>query len=228
MTDDDAEVGVVPAIDQQRLQRRVGVAGGRGQAVDDGFQHAFDVEAGFGRDLDGFGGVEADDVLDLLLDALGLGGGQVDLVEDRDDLVLGVQRLVDVGQRLGFDALRGVDHQQRAFAGGEAAADLVGEIDVARGVHQVERVGLAVLGLVGETDGLRLDGDAALLLQIHVVEHLLGHFPRAEGAGVLDQPVGQGGFPVVDMGDDGEVADVAEISLRHAGDVGGFWGFVSR
>ena len=66
-------------------------------------------------------GVDADHVLDLLLDALGLGGGQVDLVEDRDDLVVGVDRLIDVGERLRLDALAGVDHQQRAFAGGEAA-----------------------------------------------------------------------------------------------------------
>ncbi len=38
-------------------------------------------------------------------DPLGLGGGQVDLVEDRDDLVVVVDGLVDVGQGLGLDAL---------------------------------------------------------------------------------------------------------------------------
>ena len=87
---------------------------------------------------DGFAGVEADDVLDLGLDLVGLGGGEVDLVDDRDDLVVVLDRLVDVGQGLRLDALRGVDHQQRAFAGGEAAADFIGEVDVARRVHQVE------------------------------------------------------------------------------------------
>ena len=54
---------------------------------------------------------------------LGVGGGQVDLVDHRHDLMVVLDRLVDVGQRLRFDALRGVDDQQRAFAGGEAAAD---------------------------------------------------------------------------------------------------------
>jgi hypothetical protein len=97
---------------------------------------------------DGVRGVDADHVLDLLLDALGLGGGQVDLVEDRDDLVVVVDRLIDVGERLRLDALRGVDHQQRAFAGGQRARDLVGEVDMAGRVHQVELIGLAVLGLV--------------------------------------------------------------------------------
>jgi hypothetical protein len=70
-------------------------------------------------------GVEADDVLDLLLDALGIGRGQVDLVEDRDDLEVVVEREVDVGEGLRLDALRRVDDEQRALAGGEAARHLV-------------------------------------------------------------------------------------------------------
>ncbi len=72
----------------------------------------------------------------------GLGRGQIDLVEDRHDFEIIVERLIDVRERLGFDALRGVHHQKRAFARGEAAADFVGEIDVAGRVDQVEDVGL--------------------------------------------------------------------------------------
>ena len=67
-------------------------------------------------------GVEADDVLDLRAGALHVGGGQVDLVDDRDDLEVVVERQVDVGQGLGLHALGGVDHQQRALAGGQRAA----------------------------------------------------------------------------------------------------------
>ena len=110
--DHDAEILVVPAIDQQRLQRRGAVALGRRQAVHQRLQHALDVEAGLGADLHRVGGVQADHVLDLLLHPLGLGGRQVDLVEDRDDLVVGLDRLVDVGERLRLDALAGVHHQQ--------------------------------------------------------------------------------------------------------------------
>ena len=74
------------------------------------------------------------------LTLLDVGGGQVDLVDHRHDLMVVLDRLVDVGQRLRLDPLGGVDHQQRAFAGGEAAADLIGEIDMAGRVHQVEHV----------------------------------------------------------------------------------------
>ena len=139
----------------------------RRQARDDRLQHLGTFEAGLGRDQDGVRGVEADHVLDLLLDLVGLGGRQVDLVEDRHDLVVVVDRLVDVGERLRLDALAGVDHQERALAGGERAVDLVGEVDVAGRVDQVEDVVLAVARAVVEPHGLRLDGDAALALDIH-------------------------------------------------------------
>ena len=142
----DAEIDVVPAIDQQRLQRGVAVALRRRQPVHDGFQHVVDAEAGLGRDHHRVGGVDADHVLDLLLDLVGFGGRQVDLVEHRHDLVVGVERVVDVGERLRLDALAGIDHQQRAFAGRQRARDLIGEVDMAGRVHQVEDVGLAVLG----------------------------------------------------------------------------------
>ena len=93
---------------------------GAGRRCDDGLEHVGDAEAGLGGDLDGVGGVEADDVLDLLADLVGLGGGEVDLVDDGDDLVVGVDGLVDVGERLRLDALGGVDDEQRALAGGRS------------------------------------------------------------------------------------------------------------
>ena len=188
---DDAEIGVVPGVDQQRLQRRVLVALGRRQAVDDGLEHFVDAQARLGRGLDGVGGVDADDVLDLLAHPVRLGGRQVDLVQDRDDLVVVVQRLIDVGQGLGLDALAGVDHQDRSLARRQRAADLIGEVDVAGRVHQVEDVGLAVVGAVGQAHGLGLDGDAALALDVHRVEHLLLHLARGQAARLLDQAIGQ-------------------------------------
>ena len=75
---------------------------------------------------------DREDVLELVHDHVGLGRRQVDLVEDRDDRQALAQREVDVGQRLGLDALRRVDDEDRALARLEAAADLVREVDVAR------------------------------------------------------------------------------------------------
>ena len=77
---------------------------------------------------------------------------------------------------------------------------------MARGVDQVELVALAVARLVLQRDALRLDGDAALALQIHRVEHLGLHLAGLEAAAELDQAVRQRRFAVVDVRDDGEIA----------------------
>ena len=74
-----------------------------------------------------------------------------------------------VGQRLRLDSLRGIHHQNRALAGGQRTGDLVGEVHVAGRIDQVQDVLPAVLCTVGHANGLGLDGDAALALQLHGV-----------------------------------------------------------
>ena len=191
-------------------------------------QHGVDVESRLGRDLDGARGVEADHVFDLLLDALRLGRRQVDLVEHWHDLVTGIDRLVDIGERLRLDPLAGIDHQKRAFAGSERPADLVGEVDMAGRVHEIELIGVAVLGLVGQAHGLRLDGDAALALDIHAVEHLRPHLALLEPAADLNQPVREGRFAVIDVSDDRKIADMREVRHAPAPDFAGKIGLVPQ
>ena len=84
-------------------------------------------------------------------------------------------------------------------------------------VHQVELVGLAVRRLPVEPHGLRLDGDPALLLDVHVVEHLRATSRASVSPPVaLDQPVGERRLAVVDMGDDREIADPGEVGHSRA------------
>jgi hypothetical protein len=208
--DDDAQIGIVPAIDEHRLQGRVAVPLGRRDAGDDRLQHLDDADARFGGGQHGILGGEADNVLDLLLHLVRLGGRQIDLVDDRHDLMIMLDRLIDIGQRLRLDSLRRIHHQQRALAGGKAAAHLIGEVDMAGRVHEVELIGFAVARGVGEAHGLRLDGDAALPLDIHIIEHLRGHFAFAEPAGLLDQPVGKRRLAMIDMGYDAEITNFVE------------------
>src|SRR5262249_47939779 len=213
----DAEIEVVPAIDQQRLEGGIAVAPGGWQAGNDRLQDSLDVEARLGRDQNRIRGIEADHVLDLLPDLVGLGGRQIDLVEDRHDLMVVVERLVDVRQRLCLDALARVHDQKRALAGRQAAVDLIGEIHMSWGVDQVEDIILAVPGVVVQPHRLSLDGDAALALDIHGIEHLLptGPFPLGKAAGDLDQPVRKGRLAMVDMGDDGKISDVFDGGSGH-------------
>jgi predicted Mrr-cat superfamily restriction endonuclease len=106
----------------------------------------------------------------------------------------------------------GVDHQHHALTGGQAAADLVPEVDVAGRVDEVEGVALPV-----DAHVLRLDRDAALALEVHRVEVLAAHVARIDGAGDLEDAVGERALAVVDVGDDREVADACG-DTRSGGD----------
>ena len=54
---------------------------------------------------------------------------------------------IGVGQGLGLHPLGGVHHQDRPLAGGQGAGDLIVKVHVARGVNEVQSIGLAVQGI---------------------------------------------------------------------------------
>ena len=179
----------------------------RRHQVHDGFQDLVHADALLGAGEHGIAGIQPDDGFDLLADALGFGGRKVDLVDDGNDFEVVVQRQVGVGERLRFDSLRRVHHQQRALARLQAARNFVREVHVAGRVDQVELVQVAVVGRIVQADGVGLDGDAALALEVHRVENLLHHFALRKRAGDFEQAVGQRRFAVVDMRNDREIAD---------------------
>ena len=55
-----------------------------------------DAKTGLGRDPAGFGRIDSDHVFDLFLDPFRFSSGQVDLVQDRDDLMVVVDGLIDI------------------------------------------------------------------------------------------------------------------------------------
>ena len=155
--------------------------------------------------------VEADDLRDLAARLFGLRARQVDLVDDRDDLQVVLDGEVGVGQRLRLDALRGVDEEQRALARGQRPRHLVRKIHVAGRVDEVQDVRLAVFRRVIQPDRVRLDGDPALALEVHRVEHLRFHLARLEGAGDLEKAVGERRLAVVDVRDDRKVPNPLRV-----------------
>ena len=203
---DHAAVLVVGGVEDERPGRGVGVALGSRDARDDRVEHLIDVDPGLGRDADDVGGVAAEQLRHLERRAVGVGRGKVDLVDDGDDLELVLDREVRVRERLRLDPLRGVDDQHGALARLQRARDLVGEVDMSRRVDQVQLVALP-----GDTHRLGLDRDPALALEIHRVEQLLAHVAVGDRVRELENAIGQGRFPVVDVRDDGEVADPALV-----------------
>ena len=72
-------------------------------------------------------------------------------------------------------------------------------------IHDVDVDAVVIdRGVLGE------DGDAALALDVAGIHHALDEMRvRGEGPGLLQELVDEGGFPVVDVRDDGDVAERA-------------------
>ena len=204
---DDAAVLVVRGVEDERPRRGLGLALGRRDALDDRVQDRFDSFTGLRRDAQHAVGALADELRHLRGGCVRIGLREVDLVDDRDDLEVVLDREVGVGEGLRLDALRSVDDEERALACLQCARDLVREVDVAGRVDQVELVAAPE-----DAHGLGLDRDPALALELHAVEHLLPHLPPGQRLRDLEDAVGQRRLPMVDVGDDGEVADGVEAA----------------
>ena len=76
------------------------------------------------------------------------------------------------------------------------------------GINQIKVVDLAVQSLVVQRSRLGLDRDTALTLDIHRVKNLCGHFPVGEAPAAMNQTIRQRRLTVVDVGNDGEIANM--------------------
>ena len=115
-----------------------------------------------------------------------------------------LERLLQDEARLRQRSFRGVDQQHHAVDHRQRALHLAAEVGVAGRVDDVD-LHAAVLdgGVLGE------DRDAALALEVVRVHHSLHDvLVGAEDAALVQHRVDQRGLAVVDVGDDGDVADI--------------------
>src|SRR5699024_989377 len=91
---------------------------------------------------------------------------------------------------------------------------LVGEVDVAGGVDQVQVVYLAILSLVVQSSGLGLNRNATLFLDVHRIQNLGRHLAVGQATTALDQAVSQGRFAMIDVGNNREMADVIHKPVK--------------
>jgi len=146
-------------------------------------------------------------VLDLRLRPLDVGARKIDLVEDGEDLQALLDGQIHVGERLRLDPLRRVDDQKWPPRTPPGARDLVVEVHVAGVSMRLSSYVLPSACREREPHGLRLDGDARSR-SMSILSRNCARISRDVSAPVISRnPVGQGRFPVVDVGDDREVAD---------------------
>ena len=144
----------------------------------------------------------------LVHDLVDPGVGPVDLVHDHDDLVAQLQRLLQHEAGLGHGAFEGVDDEQHAVGHVEHALDLAAEVAVAGSVYDVDFV-----SFVADADVFAEDGDAALALEVVVVEdEFAGFLVVAEEFGLVEHAVDEGGLAVVDVGYNCHITNILHTS----------------
>ena len=155
---------------------------------DNGIENFLDALASFARGTDDILAIAADEVDDFVLHLVGHSARHIYFVDDGNNLQVVVDSHVEVRDGLRLHTLCGIDHQQRALAGCYRTADLVREVNMSRGVDEIQDILLAV-ALILHLNGVTLNGNAAFAFQVHVVEHLtLSHL---NGLRVLQQTVGE-------------------------------------
>jgi len=190
----EAAVTGGPGQDEIRVVRVERRATGPGVAVHDG-------EA----DLV-FVGVEVqEELLDLMDDLADPRVAPVHLVDDQDHGKSRLERFAKHEAGLGQRTLGGIDEQQDAIDHRQRAFDLAAEVGVAWRVDDVDLDSrIADGGVLGQ------DRDALLTLQVHRVHDPIGEFLMgAEGSGLAEHGVDEGGLAVVDVGDNRHVANIS-------------------
>ncbi len=136
---------------------------------------------------------------------------KVDLVDARHDIEPGIHGKRRIRDGLCLDALRRIDDEHGSLASSKRARDLIGEVHVSRCIDQVEEIRLTVISVIHDAHGVRLDRDAALLLDVHGVKYLRGEVALLDRMGQLEDAVRYRRLAVVDVRDDGEIADMGGI-----------------
>ena len=150
------------------------------------------------------GGAQLEEEVEgLVQGAVRIGVGAVDLVDHHDGAQAQAQRPHQHVAGLGHGAFVGVDQQQHRVDHGEHPLHLAGEIGVAGRVDDVDEVAAPLHRAV-----LGADGDAPLALQVVAVhDPLFDALVVAEDVGGAEDGVDQRRLAVIDVGDDGHVAD---------------------
>ena len=204
---DHAAVGVVIRVEDERRRARDIEQFRVRNPADHGFEQLLHAFAGLAGDAEGLFTRQGEHLLHLFVAEFEVRGGQVDLVDDRDDLQILLEGEVHICDGLRLHALRRVDEQERPLACAEGTRNLIGEVHVSRGVDQIQLVGVAVSCRVLHADRVGFDRDAAFAFEIHPVQQLLLKITLGYRAGQFEQAVGQRRFSVVDMRDDAEISN---------------------
>ena len=202
-----------------KLCRGGRIEGGPGQRIHDQIEERFEIFAGLfqvaGRGAGAsvginhgkiellLGGIEIDEkIIDFVQDSGDAGVGSVDFVDADNRRQLGLERFFENEPCLRQRPLRSIHEQHHAIDHCEGALDLAAEVRMAGRIDDVD-LHIAVM----DRGVLRHDRDAAFAFEIHRIHHPIGNLlVSAKNSALAQHAIDQSGFAVIDVRDDGDVA----------------------
>src|SRR4030043_408843 len=133
---------------------------------------------------------------------------KIDLIDDRDDFQVIFHGQIKVGNCLSLHALGSINQKKDAFARGQRARNLIRKVDMTWRVDQIENILLSVFSMIGKRDGLTLDGDPPLALDVHVIQDLILEVSLINQTRILNEAVCKGRFSMVNVCNDAKVTYV--------------------
>ena len=172
-------------------------------ALDDSIQDVLHALTGFSTCTDNILRITTNQVDDFVFHLVRHGRRHVNLVDNRNYLEVIIDSQIEIRNSLCLYTLCSVNHQQGTLTGSYGTRHFIREVHVSRGINEVQNIFFTLVHIL-HLDGVALNRNAALALQIHVVQHLsLRHL---DGLGELQQTVGQRRLPMVDMCNDAEIS----------------------
>ena len=202
---DNASERVEYRVEDESLQGSRLVTFGMWNTLHDGVKHLLYSLARLSGGTEDVRTVTTDQVDNLVLHLIRHSRRHVDLVDDGYNLEVMVDGHVEVRDRLRLHALCGIDHQQGTFAGSNRTRHLIGEVYMTRGINQIEDIFFTIVHIL-HLDGVALDSDTTLTLQVHVIKHL--SLSDLNGLGEFQHPVCQRRLAMIDMRNDTEISDM--------------------
>ena len=82
---------------------------------------------------------------------------------------------------------------------------------MSRGINQVKNIFFSILGIVNNTNRLRLDGDTTLTFEIHVVKYLCLHLAAGQCTSFFYNTIRKCRLAMIDMGNNAKITNFALI-----------------
>jgi hypothetical protein len=178
--------------------------------LDDAIEYRLDIFSGLRRDWYDILSRAPEEVDHLRTHSLDVRTREVDLIQHWDDREIILEGEIDIRQGLCLDPLSRIDHEDRSLGRGETAGNFILEVDMSRGIDQVELDSFPL-----HPDRSELDRDTTLTLEIHLVKCLRLDLPLLECPRDLHESISERRFPMIDMGDDAEITDGTHSSRKY-------------